>query len=297
MNLNQEQLTIFKAVMEYGSFSAAARHLGKVPSTVSMAISNLELDLNLKLFERLGREPQPTLAAQELYAKARQLLADMQAWQQHALALSQGLEAELNIVVVSELQYSSWPVYVAHVAKAFPSLKINILNAPQEDALGLLKAQRAQLAFMFEREHLNIDEQFIEVEQQTLVAVAAKQHLLAQQAQVGLTDLQQHRQIVVASRERDLVPELSFSSQAWHTDHHDSACRLILQGLGWGVLPLQMLKENPYLAEQLQILAIHDFTPQFTYFMDLVWRRDQALGQAAQFLIQYLQNHRKNQVE
>lgn len=296
MNINQEQLTIFKSVIEYGSFSAAARHLGKVPSAVSMAISNLELDLNLQLFERHGREPTPTLAAEQLYHQALQLLVEMQAWQQHAHALSQGLEAELNIVVVSELQYSSWPTYIAQVAKAFPSLKINILNSPQEDALRLLKTGRAQLAFMFEREHLNSDEQFIEVEQQSLVAVAAKQHVLAQRSAITLRDLQQHRQIVVASRERDLVPELSFSTQAWHSDHHDSACRLILQGLGWGVLPLQMLKENPYLAEQLQVLAIRDFTPQFTYFMDLVWRRDHALGQAAQFLIQYLQNHRKNPV-
>ena len=296
MNLNQEQLNIFKAVMEYGSFSAAARHLGKVPSAVSMVISNLELDLNLQLFERHGREPTPTLAAEHLYRQALQLLVEMQAWQQHAHALSQGLEAELNIVVVSELQYSSWPNYVAQVAKAFPSLKINILNSPQEDALRLLKTGRAQLAFMFEREHLHSGEQFIEVEPQSLVAVAAKQHALAQRNAITLRDLQQHRQIVVASRERDLVPELSFSTQAWHSDHHDSACRLILQGLGWGVLPLQMLKENPYLAEQLHILDIHDFTPKFTYFMDLVWRRDHALGQAAQFLIQYLQDHRKNPV-
>ena len=44
MNINQEQLTIFKTVMETGSFSAAARKLGKVPSAVSMSIANLEIE-------------------------------------------------------------------------------------------------------------------------------------------------------------------------------------------------------------------------------------------------------------
>ena len=115
------------------------------------------------------------------------------------------------------------------------------------------------------------------------------------QTKISLHELQQQRQIVVASRERELVPELSYSQNTWHTDHHDSAARLILQGLGWGVLPLKMLQENPHLASQLKILDLRDFTPQFTYFMDLVWRSDRPLGQAAQFLIQYLQNHRKNQ--
>ena len=43
MNINQEQLLIFKTVIETGSFSAAARVLGKVPSAVSMSIANLEI--------------------------------------------------------------------------------------------------------------------------------------------------------------------------------------------------------------------------------------------------------------
>ena len=43
MNVNQDQLNIFKTVIETGSFSAAARKLGKVPSAVSMSIANLEI--------------------------------------------------------------------------------------------------------------------------------------------------------------------------------------------------------------------------------------------------------------
>ena len=49
MNINQDQLIIFITVMETGSFSAAARQLGKVPSAISMSIANLEIDLDLKL--------------------------------------------------------------------------------------------------------------------------------------------------------------------------------------------------------------------------------------------------------
>ena len=63
MNINQDQLIIFQTVMETGSFSAAARRLGKVPSAVSMSIASLEIDLNLKLFLRMGREPTPTAQA------------------------------------------------------------------------------------------------------------------------------------------------------------------------------------------------------------------------------------------
>lgn len=293
MNLNQEQLNIFKTVMEHGSFSAAARHLGKVPSTVSMAIQNLEIDLNLQLFERIGREPVATAAAHTLYEKTLSLLIEMKQWQQHAFALSQGLESELNIVVVSELQHSHWIEYIDLIAQQFPQLQINILNAPQEDALKMLKTQQAQLAFTFEREHLQSGEQFIEVSQESLIPVAQMSSPLAQLEQISFAQIQQQRQIVVASRERHLVPELLFSRCYWRTDHHDTACRLILQGLGWGILPTAMLTENPYLNSQLKVLNFADFTPKFTYFMDLVWSRESQLGQAAHFLINHIQNHRK----
>lgn len=43
-----------------GSFSAAARKLGKSQSTVSTAIANLEIDLGLNLFDRSSRKPMLT---------------------------------------------------------------------------------------------------------------------------------------------------------------------------------------------------------------------------------------------
>ena len=83
MNINQDQLIIFITVMETGSFSAAARQLGKVPSAISMSIANLEIDLNLNLFERIGREPTPTPAAMVLYEKTQQLLIESEVIIQH----------------------------------------------------------------------------------------------------------------------------------------------------------------------------------------------------------------------
>lgn len=163
MNINQEQLIIFQSVMETGSFSAAARKLGKVPSAVSMSIANMEIDLNLNLFERKGREPVPTPQAHVLYEKSAQLLIEMNQWKQQAFALSTGLESALNIVIVSELLHTHWVDYIRLIEQKFPTLQINIISAPQEDALAMLLDQSAQLAFMFEREHLDHREQFVEI--------------------------------------------------------------------------------------------------------------------------------------
>lgn len=293
MNINQEQLLMFKLVMETGSFSAAARKLGKVPSAVSMSIANLEIDLNLVLFERIGREPKPTAQAQVLYEKTEQLLVEINQWKQHALALSSGLESELNIVVVSELLHTRWTDYIVLLEREFPALQVNVFSAPQEDAHCMLFEGSAQLALMFEREQLETREQFIELKREVLVAVAAKQHPLSQFHQVSYEQILQNRQIVVASRDRSIKPELLFSRNYWRTDNHHSACNMIQQGLGWGVLPLEMINEQPHLQEQLQVLQLLDFTPKFEYFVDLVWSRETRLGTAAHFLINHWRQQRK----
>ncbi|MBL2055866.1 LysR family transcriptional regulator, partial [Klebsiella pneumoniae] len=155
--------------METGSFSAAARKLGKVPSAVSMSIANLEIDVNLTLFERKGREPTPTAEARVLYEKTAQLLIEMNQWKQHAHALSTGLEPNLTIVVVSELLHTNWTDYVCLLESRFPDLQINIVSAPQEDALQMLLDGSAQLALMFEREHLDNREQFVELKREALI--------------------------------------------------------------------------------------------------------------------------------
>ncbi|MBN4018768.1 helix-turn-helix domain-containing protein, partial [Morganella morganii] len=60
MPFNSDNLQLFLTVLEKGSFSAAARALYRVPSAVSMAVSNLEAELGFALFERSGMAPVPT---------------------------------------------------------------------------------------------------------------------------------------------------------------------------------------------------------------------------------------------
>ena len=289
MNINQEQLTIFKTVIETGSFSAAARRLGKVPSAVSMSIANLELDLNLILFERVGREPKPTVQAQQLYEKTNHLLVEINQWKQHAHALSEGLESSLDIVVVSELLHTHWINYIQAIEKEFPTLQINIFSAPQEDAMKMLMNGSVQFALMFEREILDHRESFIELLQESLVPVLSRSHPLAQKPKVSTEDLRQERQIIVTSRDHNIKPELLFSDDYWRTDHYHLAISLIEKQLGWGLLPMEFLQNT---AHQLKILDIQEFTAKFDYFVDLVWSKEKALGLASQFLIRYAKEQR-----
>ena len=75
MVFTSESLRVFLAVIDQGSFSAAARTLGRVPSAVNMAVSQLEAELDLELFDRSTRKALPTPAARALEPQARQAVS------------------------------------------------------------------------------------------------------------------------------------------------------------------------------------------------------------------------------
>ena len=84
MAFTSDNVQVFLAVLDQGSFSAAARALGRVPSAVSMAVANLEAELDLQLFDRTGREPRPTDAARALEPQVRLAKLDTEAHPQVA---------------------------------------------------------------------------------------------------------------------------------------------------------------------------------------------------------------------
>src|SRR3954470_16056861 len=65
-----EQLRTLRAVAEAGSFSAAARKLGRVQAAVSQSIDRLEAQLALRLFDRTGRVPRLTPHGEAVVAAA-----------------------------------------------------------------------------------------------------------------------------------------------------------------------------------------------------------------------------------
>jgi len=76
--LDVSALITFAAVIDAGSFSAAAQRLDQTPSGVSRAISRLESQLGMTLITRTTRRLDLTEEGQWLLARTRAILADLQ---------------------------------------------------------------------------------------------------------------------------------------------------------------------------------------------------------------------------
>ncbi|MES2533464.1 MAG: LysR family transcriptional regulator [Pseudomonadota bacterium] len=284
MSFSSDNVQVFLAVLDHGSFSAAARSLGRVPSAVSMAIAGLEAELDLALFERVGREPRPTAAARSLEPQARLLAAQLKQLQVQALSLTQGLENRLTLAIAPELLAAPWSGALAALAQEHPLLEVEVLAAPQADALALLHSGRAQLALVFERPSLETREGFQEVANDTMVAVLAPGHPVLAQAGGRLREEHLHttRQIVVAGRDfgsRD--PRFVFARHVWRTDNALAALSLITAGLGWGWLPRNFVKPHVAAGELIEI-PFENLSNGIDLWVDVVWSRERPLGLGAQ---------------
>jgi DNA-binding transcriptional LysR family regulator len=300
---NSDSLSIFLAVLDSGSFSAAARQLGRVPSAVSMAIANLEAELALELFDRSGREPKPTAMARALEPQARLLMSQLQQLNTQALELSQGLESRLTLVIAPELQATPWVEPLRVLAQEYPLLEIRIITAPQSDALHLLHNGSAQLALVFERPAADGRESFQEVGEETLVAVIARGHPLLRDlsasGRINDSQLRPVRQVLVGSRSQEesksTFDKFCISSEHyWRVDHPEAAVQLVLAELGWAWLPRACVQ--PYINGQMLVeLPIENFTNGEALWIDLVWSRERPLGLGAQRIVTLMTEHYRAQ--
>ncbi len=75
--LDSRKLLAFATLARVGSFTLAARELHLTQSAVSHAIKSLEDEVELRLFDRLGRSVKLTAAGQQLLEHAHKILAEM----------------------------------------------------------------------------------------------------------------------------------------------------------------------------------------------------------------------------
>jgi DNA-binding transcriptional LysR family regulator len=201
MNFSSDNIQLFLAVLDRGSFSAAARALQRVPSAVSMAIGNLEAELGYSLFERGSREVRPTAKALALEPHARLIAEQLGLLQVHALELSQGLESSLSVAVVPDIDHRPLLAAIASLGERHPLLDIALLSAPHEEALHLLDSGRADLCVAFAGLQVDARRGFQHIGMESLVATLSPTHPALREGRIHyLEDLTRVRQILVRSR-------------------------------------------------------------------------------------------------
>lgn len=139
------QLETFAMIVQCGSFTAAAKRMGKAQSVVSDAISNLEIDLDLILFDRTEKRPQLTEAGKALLYSVNTVLLHCQNLEERARALHLDTETALRLVVDDAVPFDVLRVALQQFVDRFPQVELIFLSPQGLSVVDIVLDKQAHL--------------------------------------------------------------------------------------------------------------------------------------------------------
>ena len=140
------QLRYFKAVVEAGSFTAAAAELHISQPPLSLAIGKFESELGVQLLVRSVRGVEPTSAGRYLLGAASRVLGDLDDIQEHLARYGSGAAGALTVAAVPMLMRHRIPTFLAAYAAEYPDVDVRLLDPPPWSAIDLLLDRKVDLA-------------------------------------------------------------------------------------------------------------------------------------------------------
>lgn len=102
--MNTKSLVTFKTILEMGSFQKAADKLGYTQSTVTFQIKQLEEELALKLFEKIGRRMELTQAGKDIMPYVDMILQGAEQINNYGKSLSE-ITGSLKLAISDSMQH------------------------------------------------------------------------------------------------------------------------------------------------------------------------------------------------
>ncbi|AJW47063.1 MULTISPECIES: LysR family transcriptional regulator [Ralstonia] len=289
MRHSPEALLAFAEAATLGSFSAAARKLGKRQSTISEAIANLEIDLGLTLFDRSTRQPTLTEAGRAMFTQVRRVLEASEQMDRLAAQMAGGLEARLTLVVSDTYQSDRYEQTLATLEQRYPELELECLIAEHEDVVDIIQLGRAQIGLVAAQAAYPADIGWATIAEQSEIGLfVGLQHPLARYGdeEVPHAILREARELRLntfvdpTGPRTDAVPVRSL--RRWSAPSYLMLLEMAVLGFGWTELPRWLV--DHFAADRLHEIRARGWPRQVQ--VDAVWSRNRTLGQAGAWLLE-----------
>ncbi|TKB53916.1 LysR family transcriptional regulator [Ferrimonas aestuarii] len=252
-----EQLRMFVAAAECGSFSAAARKLSKAQSVVSQGIINLEIDFGQELFDRSSRSPTLTTQGKVLLEHAQGVLTQHQRMETVMHSLAKGEEVKLVLAVDEALMTPKFNQVLHQFSEQFQATNLEFLSAASPDVPNLVHSGQADLGLMFSQMPMPelVDATFIG--HLPFVAVAAPGHPLTKiDDAITLEQLRPHRQLLIKGVGGDSLAHIEpLSPNVWWCNNLYAMRDMAANGFGWCYLPKHLI-DYAYYTDNIEEISL-----------------------------------------
>jgi DNA-binding transcriptional LysR family regulator len=275
--LNLDQLGAFAAVIELGSFSAAAERLQLTQPAVSLQVRQLEKRLGTLLVERVGRRARPTAAGAALLPHAARIDEAVVAAFDAIGAHAAGVAGRVRLGTGATACIFLLPPVLRELRRRFPELELTVTTGNTPEILKALDDNSIDLALVTLPAAGRalvltpvLDDEFVAVAPRgSALPARVSAAALAQQPLLLFEPGGNTRRISDAWFARSgvaLKPAMSLGSV-------EAIKELVSAGLGWAVLPQMAVRKE----EARGSLVVRPLAPRLKRTLALAVRRDKRL--------------------
>lgn len=286
-------LTTFVQVAELCSFTRAAENLGYSQSTVSFQIKQLENELGVQLFERIGHTVQLTNDGRDALAYAQEIC-------RISLEMAQSPERRNQVQGLVRIAMSdSMCSYLMEKSytqfhRAYPDIAVKVITAGTTEMYRLLEHNEVDVVCTLDN-HLYNTSYVIACEQKENVHfVCGLEHPLANKKGIGVQELLEQRFILtekgmsyrrmmderMARESLEIKPILEMGST-------DQICRLVGEDFGISFLP-DFVTEKAVRAGEIVRMDVPGF--EVDLWKQLVYHRDKWMSKPLKAVLKQLSN-------
>ena len=288
--MDVQNLSALIWVSETGSFSKAAEKLHLTQPAVSKRISALEQELNVSLFDRIGKKVRLTEAGEALIPSAKRILRELEESRRVISNLSGSVSGSLRLGTSHHIGLHRLPPVLREYTARYPKVDLDIHFMDSEAACEAVIKGDLELAIatLPEQAADNLSEMIIWHD--PLGIVVSADHPLAGLPHPGLESLIEHPAILPshstftrALLEKAIGLDTRKLNIAMETNYLETIKMMVSIGLGWSVLPLSMLDWD---LKTVDLKGI-----KIERLLGVVYHSERTLSNAGKMLLEVLHQH------
>lgn len=271
------QLNTFITIAKLSSFTKAAQSLDYSQSSITAQIQQLENELDVKLFERLGHRISLTPQGRKLLPYAEQIIRLSDEARQ-SIAPSEVARGALSIGAAESLCVTRLPKLIKAYRERFPEVELTIRFGSTADFLVMLKNNSLDIALVLEPEEIQGEYTCADKITEPMAILSPPNHPLARKDGITPEDLG-HETLILTEKScgyRKLLDRMLSQANIQpvsliETGNVQAIKHLVMCGLGIAFLPRSAIAEE---CAQHQLSALPWKGPDFRMLTQVVYHKD-----------------------
>jgi DNA-binding transcriptional LysR family regulator len=291
MNVTLRHLRAAVGVARHGSFRRAAESVHLSQPALSLAISELEGELGVRLFDRTSRSVHVTELGAAFVQGAGRLLTDFERLVQEVGEVAQSRRGHIVVSCVSSIAGRIMPLALQLCEQLHPQVDVTVHDDVSVQVLSAVRARDADLGLTIAPAELGDGMLFEPLHEDRFHLVCQQSHRLARKRTAAWRDLQGENLIALSTSSGthsmigdELVRQRVLPARSTPVSHLSTVHGMLEAGFGVAVLPEIALP----VARHPTLVALPLVRPKMSRTIGIYRRRDRSLSPAAQAFVEVI---------